>query len=433
MFKKIIFLVIALLTPVVAGAQTAELDTIWSVEGGAADAEFSPDGSIIATVGGERLILRDAETGAIIGRVDVGFEASHLEYDPNGAFVAVAGPESKLVKIWDINEQSFVKELTEGLPSHDRPYYVVDMDIYPDGKHLAVNYVDMTGAVSPPFTPVVIWDLETERPIKIITSHMSDYKEYHYPSKEIAVWSDGSESYLAIGGYKGDITVYDGDWNKVWRVTEEAHNSEMQDMEFSSDGTTLASCSQGSYIKIWNVEYGSLIKLIHSHNSRQIFFYRDYLVITSIYGEGTRSPSLMFWDVVDYDFIIEIPYTEIGFTHCIKNNKVFTANRNPYKVNLIDLNGLLGVGDRGETQSETLYPNPTNGLVNIKFWTSKRSLINVRVVNSRGEIIEKIKEGYLEPGEHSFQWNSSKYPSGTYFCRIESRDYNKTLKIIVSK
>lgn len=57
--------------------------------------------------------------------------------------------------------------------------------------------------------------------------------------------------------------------------------------------------------------------------------------------------------------------------------------------------------------------------------------ISISDINSK--VLEVLHEGFLEQGEHKFQWIPNGVPSGVYYCTITGQNFSKTLKIILEK
>ncbi len=60
---------------------------------------------------------------------------------------------------------------------------------------------------------------------------------------------------------------------------------------------------------------------------------------------------------------------------------------------------------------------------------------NVRLVvySIDGRIIKIIKDGIIPAGEYTILWNSTDIPAGIYFVRLETPDYNSTIKVVKIK
>lgn len=66
------------------------------------------------------------------------------------------------------------------------------------------------------------------------------------------------------------------------------------------------------------------------------------------------------------------------------------------------------------------YPNPFNPSTTISWSLPTSSWVSMKLVNSLGQEIDKIVEGYYESGKHSKLYNiNSTLPSGIYFYKVE--------------
>jgi hypothetical protein len=79
------------------------------------------------------------------------------------------------------------------------------------------------------------------------------------------------------------------------------------------------------------------------------------------------------------------------------------------------------------------YPNPFNPSTDIKFDVPKQSYIKIMIYDNLGKEISTLVNGQFNPGTYKVNWNASNYPSGVYFYRILSGNYEKTKKMILIK
>lgn len=84
------------------------------------------------------------------------------------------------------------------------------------------------------------------------------------------------------------------------------------------------------------------------------------------------------------------------------------------------------------------YPNPFNPVTTLQFDLDYLSNVKVTVFNIAGNEVVTLKEGELEPGRHSIQWNASnnsgqKVPSGLYLYRVTSDNRTLTGKMLLLK
>lgn len=77
------------------------------------------------------------------------------------------------------------------------------------------------------------------------------------------------------------------------------------------------------------------------------------------------------------------------------------------------------------------YPNPFNPSTTIEFSLPVRSHVVLRIFNILGEEIEVLVNGELEVGEHLINWEAKNLPSGIYFYRLITDNFNTTRKMIL--
>ncbi len=65
------------------------------------------------------------------------------------------------------------------------------------------------------------------------------------------------------------------------------------------------------------------------------------------------------------------------------------------------------------------YPNPTGSISNIEFTLEETSFVRLYIENLQGEIIDNPIEKKMEPGKHTYTYDTSQIGSGVYFYRLE--------------
>ncbi|MCF7793805.1 MAG: choice-of-anchor D domain-containing protein [Candidatus Cloacimonetes bacterium] len=86
------------------------------------------------------------------------------------------------------------------------------------------------------------------------------------------------------------------------------------------------------------------------------------------------------------------------------------------------------------------YPNPFNPTTTIEFAVDSPGsvLTEIKIYNSKGQMIKTLVSDYLANGIHTATWNGknekgSEVPSGIYFYKMKSGDYQQTRKMILLK
>lgn len=79
------------------------------------------------------------------------------------------------------------------------------------------------------------------------------------------------------------------------------------------------------------------------------------------------------------------------------------------------------------------YPNPFNPETIISFNLPEVSKVRLGVYNTLGELIVTLADGEFSAGRHALPFNGSRLASGIYFYRLETNQFSKTMKMILSK
>ena len=79
------------------------------------------------------------------------------------------------------------------------------------------------------------------------------------------------------------------------------------------------------------------------------------------------------------------------------------------------------------------YPNPFNNTTTIRFQSSKREKVIIKIFNLLGDEIAAIFNDEVEAGEYEVNFNASSLGSGVYFFRMFAGDFMKTKKLVLLK
>ncbi len=77
------------------------------------------------------------------------------------------------------------------------------------------------------------------------------------------------------------------------------------------------------------------------------------------------------------------------------------------------------------------FPNPVKGVTTIPFKTHYYSKVTLTVSDALGHIIAVLHDGGLSAGDHSFEFDTSIFPSGTYFYHLSDGGETLTKQMVV--
>lgn len=87
------------------------------------------------------------------------------------------------------------------------------------------------------------------------------------------------------------------------------------------------------------------------------------------------------------------------------------------------------------------YPNPFKDKTIIKYCVAYKTRVQLTVLNSEGEVIEKLVDEEKKPGTYEIEFDSSTFHSGEsrnlsegiYFYHLEAGDYSSEKKMVLEK
>ncbi|RKZ31454.1 hypothetical protein DRQ36_02025 [bacterium] len=79
------------------------------------------------------------------------------------------------------------------------------------------------------------------------------------------------------------------------------------------------------------------------------------------------------------------------------------------------------------------YPNPFNPITNIEFDVAKAADVEIDIFDITGKKVATVVNEQLKPGKYVATWDGSGMPSGIYFARMTSDNYNATKKLMLVK
>jgi WD40 repeat protein len=76
------------------------------------------------------------------------------------------------------------------------------------------------------------------------------------------------------------------------------------------------------------------------------------------------------------------------------------------------------------------YPNPFNASTSFEVRIPKLAFILLKIFDVHGREIETLIAEEKAPGIYTFTWNASSFDSGVYFCRLTTKGFSETKKLL---
>ena len=100
------------------------------------------------------------------------------------------------------------------------------------------------------------------------------------------------------------------------------------------------------------------------------------------------------------------------------------------KIAIADFSGKL------EYEKTVLYqnsPNPFTLETEFSFYLPEKTKVNFSIINLIGEKVETLVCEEMEKGKHILKYQTNSIPAGSYYYRLETVDYSKTMKMVIVK
>lgn len=130
--------------------------------------------------------------------------------------------------------------------------------------------------------------------------------------------------------------------------------------------------------------------------------------------------------------IANIQSIKFGTSSMILNELDGTVNTwNIQDINNYAFDGFSGIKDVIDINkgSLTIYPNPTIGLVNIKYTTGFNTFITIEIIDANRKLIQQVYQG-KHNNNQLYTWDAN-VPKGIYYCRILTDNKSISKPIII--
>ncbi len=263
---------------------------------------FSPDGQLIAAASGSSLRLWDAATGQLVRElpaVENSFVA-RVAFSPTDLRLLAVGYGGmrgvSYVSLWDIDAGTELARL-EGAIGDENARAVGGLAFSPNGKYLVAGFGSKNLFTSTVFCfPLKVWEVATRRLIHQMNGHTNYCVSLDFSR-------DGT--LLATGSRDGTAIIWStATWNRVKTLQNPEQDSQsrgpgrpgtFEDVAFSPDGKTLALASREGSVQLWDVATGKILEKVKGHSSavEAVVFSPDGRTLAS----GSGDETVRLWNV----------------------------------------------------------------------------------------------------------------------------------------
>jgi WD40 repeat protein len=266
-------------------------------------ARFSPDGQWVAADGDRSARLWDAATGRLVRKLSTGDNSGvfSVAFSPTDSRLLAVGhggrPNVSYVSLWDIDAGKELARLPGVANADPNDGVVAALAFSPDGKYLVAGFGDKNRfkpALTP--SPLKVWEVATRRLVRQLDGHQNYCLSLDFSR-------DGT--LLASGSRDGTAILWSA---RTWQKAQTLRNPDnetqfglpgrhgmVDGVAFSPDGKALATASREGNVHLWDVAAGKLLATLRGHSSavEAVAFAPDGRTLAS----GGEDRTVRLWNV----------------------------------------------------------------------------------------------------------------------------------------
>ncbi len=435
--KRAIALIVLFITSLlveVANTQAQPLpqDTVWTSKTDQAEGffrlKFSKNDSIIAGMGFEMDLFFDTKTGSEIRRIPGNNEVFFIGND--NKFLRVS-PNFKMIEIWSTESWTVVDSLQQD-ELQIGPISVSNDERYVVGY--VANRVGYSKDHGVQNRGIRIWDLQSKQILQT--------KLFPYSPKDTGIYRFVIGTPIILCNNSGLLVSMSITYQSPG-LKNETYTTISKDIVYNFP--SLDSIDSGKYGKL---SHNCL--MIAKYDSHQISIYDFNTMELQWKMPPVTNYSAFWWDPTDRYSVTATsnrPEGKMTIWDISKKEKVYEYGTNPSNIDISHNGKYIVTGSRllslyyakwnglsvpGETKEpQVIYPNPTNGMINLQFNQQVSEITAINIQDSKGAMVRPLFNGFLTEGPQNLSYNISDLATGTYFVQVQSKHNSLIFKLMV--
>lgn len=135
-----------------------------------------------------------------------------------------------------------------------------------------------------------------------------------------------------------------------------------------------------------------------------------------------------------YNYVTPLQYIVDSQKNFYAIDKSYYSLNSVYKGKFVIVgidNSIIGLPDKYQLNQN--YPNPFNPVTTIEFTIPQRSVYNLSVYNTLGQLVKKIDEKEYMPGNYKINFDAEKLTSGMYIYQLRGNNTCLSRKMMLLK
>ena len=150
---------------------------------------------------------------------------------------------------------------------------------------------------------------------------------------------------------------------------------------------------------------------------------------TSVYDNYSKNLTVVKGGTYYTDYVLRALPGNYYITYNVKDASGNEAIQVVRSINVKEC--FKSISDNSLSEYVKVYPNPSNGLFNVKFNLPSSENVTITVMNSLGEIVKVISAGNVISNNYVVEMDN--HSDGMYYVKIQTEKHNAVFPVILTR